>query len=114
MNRTIQLRGEDISIVRYLQDGTDNHGDNIWTKEFEETKGIVEINRAPRSSTDSTGTRFDSDVIVYVSDDIEVHEAANSEKPSRIDRHMTGNSFRVQMAFNEGNGIIKCECERIT
>lgn len=114
INRTLQLKGEEFTVERYIPDGTDDHGDTVYEEETESTKGLIEANRQPERVMNAAGEELSVEMIIYFDESIEVYGAENNERPSQIIRERTGNRYRVLMSFPEGNGLLRCEASRVT
>lgn len=110
----LERRGESMTVTTFTQSGTDEYGDATYDETVTTVQAFIEQRGiAAEPIRNTSGEVIDTDVSIFVSDSVNVNEPAEDSKASIIERDSTGKKYRVQYAFIEGNGIIKCDCTQM-
>lgn len=111
----LDYRGEDMTVIRYSRTGTDEYGDAEFSKTEETVDGLIEQRTSETEVVRRpTGEEMNVDVRIYLRDTVQVDEPdGDGTRGSIIRRERTKNEYRVESAFEENNGLIRCDCTRL-
>lgn len=105
-------KAEDFVLINYVLSGTDEYGDNTYTKNETQIKGIIQRHGQQQLTTDEGGELPETGIRLYVKDDVNVQvPTEDTPRSSVVKRELTGNEYVIESIFNEGNGLIRCECD---
>lgn len=109
----LRRHGEAVTVRNYTQTGTDDYGDPTWDESTTETTAVVMLPKEPTQTTNASGETVYVDARFFVANESVVVNASDATPhPSVIDRHLDGESYRVELSFSQNNGLYRIETRR--